>query len=408
MNQDVDIFAPEPDALDKAVTAFEENVPLAGQIAVGLTPAGIAVDVAEVGKYGRDALRDFSEGRVGSGLGNVGIAGLSALGLIPIIGDLAKAGGKSVIKRQFLQRTPEGRQKLGQQAGDDVRQIFDEPIPITEKVARMKSHPLLRSGSDKSLRMEPTVNYPGFGSAEFKDLRKFNFGDEVVQGYDNAVERLYIRARKMPYEEMGLVAPPSVVRGTRAALKRDKPTAVITIGLPGVGKSTVANPLAKKLDATIIDADEAKKVLPEYAGGIGANAVHQESKIIAEQVRALAMRNKDNLVLGKIGADYDALKRISDDLSNNGYRVVLLNVDAPLSQVAKQQVGRQFRTGRVIVPELFTKYTRKIGDVDTPLPKVVYNKLKKEVDDYAEFSVEEGLSELERVIEDTRGILKNL
>tara|TARA_R100000329_G_scaffold149218_1_gene139436 strand:+ start:1339 stop:2565 length:1227 start_codon:yes stop_codon:yes gene_type:complete len=408
MNQDVDIFAPEPDALDKAVTAFEENVPLAGQIAVGLTPAGIAVDVAEVGKYGRDALRDFSEGRVGSGLGNVGIAGLSALGLIPIIGDLAKAGGKSVIKRQFLQRTPEGRQKLGQQAGDDVRQIFDEPIPITEKVARMKSHPLLRSGSDKSLRMEPTTNYPGFGSAEFKDLRKFNFGDEVVQGYDNAVERLYIRARKMPYEEMGLVAPPSVVRGTRAALKRDKPTAVITIGLPGVGKSTVANPLAKKLDATIIDADEAKKVLPEYAGGIGANAVHQESKIIAEQVRALAMRNKDNLVLGKIGADYDALKRISDDLSNNGYRVVLLNVDAPLSQVAKQQVGRQFRTGRVIVPELFTKYTRKIGDVDTPLPKVVYNKLKKEVDDYAEFSVEEGLSELERVIEDTRGILKNL
>jgi hypothetical protein len=408
MNQDVDIFAPEPDALDKAVTAFEENVPLAGQIAVGLTPAGIAVDVAEVGKYGRDALRDFSEGRVGSGLGNVGIAGLSALGLIPIIGDLAKAGGKSVIKRQFLQRTPEGRQKLGQQAGDDVRQIFDEPIPITEKVARMKSHPLLRSGRDKSLRMEPTTNYPGFGSAEFKDLRKFSFGDEVVQGYDNAVERLYIRARKMPYEEMGLVAPPSVVRGTRAALKRDKPTAVITIGLPGVGKSTVANPLAKKLDATIIDADEAKKVLPEYAGGIGANAVHQESKIIAEQVRALAMRNKDNLVLGKIGADYDALKRISDDLSNNGYRVVLLNVDAPLSQVAKQQVGRQFRTGRVIVPELFTKYTRKIGDVDTPLPKVVYNKLKKEVDDYAEFSVEEGLSELERVIEDTRGILKNL
>ena len=153
MNQDVDIFAPEPDALDKAVTAFEENVPLAGQIAVGLTPAGIAVDVAEVGKYGRDALRDFSEGRVGSGLGNVGIAGLSAVGLIPIIGDLAKAGGKSVIKRQFLQRTPEGRQKLGQQAGDDVRQIFDEPIPITEKVARMKSHPLLRSGSDKSLRI---------------------------------------------------------------------------------------------------------------------------------------------------------------------------------------------------------------------------------------------------------------
>ncbi len=401
MNQDVDIFAPEPDALDKAVTAFEENVPLAGQIAVGLTPAGIAVDVAEVGKYGRDALRDFSEGRVGSGLGNVGIAGLSAVGLIPIIGDLAKAGGKSVIKRQFLQRTPEGRQKLGQQAGDDVRQIFDEPIPITEKVARMKSHPLLRSGSDKSLRMEPTINYPGFGSAEFKDLRKFNFGDEVVQGYDNAVERLYIRARKMPYEEMGLVAPPSVVRGTRAALKRDKPTAVITMGLPGVGKSTVANPLAKKLDATIIDADEAKKVLPEFAGGLGGNAVHAESKYINGFVLEKAIKKGDNLLIPTIGARPDKIRNSIFNLQNKGYKVNLVLTDLDPDLALVRMADRFVRKGRLIGQDQANLYKGQSNKT--------YDILKKEdvADGYGKIDTTTRLGEPKEIYEDTARIFKD-
>ena len=53
LTDDVDIFAPDKDLLDKAVESYEENVPLVGQIAAGLTLPGMAMDLATAGKYGK-------------------------------------------------------------------------------------------------------------------------------------------------------------------------------------------------------------------------------------------------------------------------------------------------------------------------------------------------------------------
>ena len=64
-----------------------------------------AIDIAEMTKYGRDAAREFGQGNIGRGFANAGIAGLSALGTIPLVGDLIKPGGKSFIKRTFLKTT---------------------------------------------------------------------------------------------------------------------------------------------------------------------------------------------------------------------------------------------------------------------------------------------------------------
>ena len=55
----------EPDLLDRAVTGYEENVPLLAQIAAGFTPPGMAMDIAAAGKYGRDAARNIAEGDYG-------------------------------------------------------------------------------------------------------------------------------------------------------------------------------------------------------------------------------------------------------------------------------------------------------------------------------------------------------
>ena len=81
-----------PDALDRLVTGYEENVPLIAQIGAGFTPPGMALDVAAAGKYGRDAVRDFSAGNLGQGAVNLGIAGLSGLAAIPLVGELANLG----------------------------------------------------------------------------------------------------------------------------------------------------------------------------------------------------------------------------------------------------------------------------------------------------------------------------
>ena len=106
MYQDIDIFQEggpaEKDLLDITVEGYEENVPLLAQIGAGFTPPGMAMDVAAAGKYGRDAYRDFSAGNIGEGFLNAGIAGLSGLAAIPLVGEVAnllkqplKAGLKS-------------------------------------------------------------------------------------------------------------------------------------------------------------------------------------------------------------------------------------------------------------------------------------------------------------------------
>ena len=103
--EDINVFA--PDLLDLAVTGYEENVPLAAQIAAGFTPPGMAADVLAATKYGRDAARDFTQGRLGQGGANLGIAALSGLGAIPLIGDLAR-GPKSFLQAMVKTKTQPG------------------------------------------------------------------------------------------------------------------------------------------------------------------------------------------------------------------------------------------------------------------------------------------------------------
>jgi len=99
---DVDIFEPQKDLLDKSVEAYDKNVPLLAKLAIGFTPQGLAVDGAELVKYGRDAYRDFGSGDFKEGAMNLGLAGLSGIGFVPFAGDLVKAGGK-----EFLKRSPQ-------------------------------------------------------------------------------------------------------------------------------------------------------------------------------------------------------------------------------------------------------------------------------------------------------------
>ena len=111
--EDVNIF--EPDALDRGVAAYEET-PLAAQILAGFTPAGLAADVASAAKYGRDAVRNLVAGQYGEAATPAILASLAAVGLIPVVGDIAKKVGSKAVKESF--------DKTGAYKGE----VF-EPIP---------------------------------------------------------------------------------------------------------------------------------------------------------------------------------------------------------------------------------------------------------------------------------------
>ena len=106
ISDNVNIFNPERDILDRVVEGYEENVPLVGQIAAGFTPPGMAMDIAAAGKYGRDAFRGVQEGDYGKAALYGGIAGLSALGAIPLFGDLMRAP-KGLLKGMDVSKADE-------------------------------------------------------------------------------------------------------------------------------------------------------------------------------------------------------------------------------------------------------------------------------------------------------------
>jgi len=392
ISDNVNIFNPERDILDRAVEGYEENVPLVGQIAAGFTIPGMAMDLAAAGKYGRDAYRGVQEGNYGKAAGSAGIAALSALGVIPLVGDLLKTGGKSVLKSAFL-----NKDILAKADKQDLEKIInDTNLSDALKTKQILNHPAIIRAEKLMTEIPPTSKAPDFGTELFTKNRQFNFADKKVVGYENAIDELYVGGKTLPYREMDINVPKNLMK-TNSGEK----IATIAIGPPAAGKSAIANPLAVKYNATIIDPDEAKKVLPEFGGGMGSNAVHQESKILANGVQYKAMARGDNLVLPKVGADPNKLRKEIIELKDNGYKVnlVLTELDPDLAFVRMN--SRYLRKGKLIGSDAAEAYRGK--------SKITYKQLKKEgiADGYGRIDTTTGIKEPKQVFEDTTGIFQN-
>lgn len=130
--------------------------------------------------------------------------------------------------------------------------------------------------------------------------------------------------------------------------------ATIILGLPGAGKSTLANPLIEK-GAIEIDPDIAKAEIPEFNGGIGANAVHEESSMITKKVLARAIANGDNIVWPRIDGK-DKLERDIKKLQENGYKVHVSIIDVSQETAVRSAVDRYLKTGRLVSPSTIKEY----------------------------------------------------
>ncbi len=126
----------------------------------------------------------------------------------------------------------------------------------------------------------------------------------------------------------------------------------LVLGLPASGKSSaLVEPLAKEHGAIIIDSDAAKERLPEFQGGVGAGAVHEESTQIAANLLGRAFDNGDNIVHPVVGRDLDKLRAMIQNFQEDGYQVHLHHVDLPSEEAARRAYNRYLETGRFVDPE---------------------------------------------------------
>lgn len=135
--------------------------------------------------------------------------------------------------------------------------------------------------------------------------------------------------------------------------KRGRESTII-LGLPGSGKSTFANPLIEE-GSLEIDPDLVKQQLPEYRGGLGSFATHEESSAVTRNVLQEAITNGDNFVWPRIDSPDKVVKDIKA-LKAAGYKVNVKFLDSSYQNAVKGAVRRYLQNGRYVSLETIKSY----------------------------------------------------
>lgn len=153
----------------------------------------------------------------------------------------------------------------------------------------------------------------------------------------------------------------------------------LVYGPPAAGKSAISDPIVERMGALLVDADEAKKLLPEFDNGIGSNSVHDESSAIMNAILATAMEQGDNIVLPGTGKTLSSQRELIEQFKAHGYRVRVVLMDVPIKTAAKRAAERFAKNGRLVnIP-----FVLSVGDK----PAKTYEALKESglVDEFVRF-----------------------
>ncbi len=306
----------------------------------------------------------------------------------------------------MFQEPPPKTPREAFQSDDELRNDLGRVIEEGADEATIDAHPAVIKAIEEAKAIpetsDPKVN-PGYNTEPFENSRIFNtqelqklgvdIEDQIV-GYTDAIAALYRGARNMAWKDDGLDLPPGQYINQQ---KR----AVIMLGPPAAGKSTLANPIARKMNAAIIDSDVAKKLLPEYQGGIGANAVHRESKNISERVLDLALEFGDNIIIPKVGDEEESIAKLIKKLRDKGYSVDLFDMYVTYSEARKRMFLRFVKEGRLINPD----YVRQVGE--NPGKTFDALKAKGAADGYTRIDNNGEIDDGKILIEDSNELVKD-
>lgn len=146
----------------------------------------------------------------------------------------------------------------------------------------------------------------------------------------------------------------------KSQIRKEK-KAIIVIGLPASGKSTIANKIADYFGAIILDSDFAKRKIPEFVGNpAGASLVHDESdflvfganiEAVPQDFKCLfeeCIATNMNIVIPKIGHNEHKINNLSNALIKLNYEVHLVCVSLDRKVATQRAIGRFLESGRYV------------------------------------------------------------
>ena len=234
--------------------------------------------------------------------------------------------------------------------------------------AEIDNHPAFLDAMEKLDSIPETQTIEGFGTEQWHTDRVYTVDGQRIVGTENALTAWEKQAEELAWTEKNITPQP---------VGRNREVTII-LGPPASGKSTIANDLAIARKAAILDSDEIKKSIPEFGNGIGANATHEESSILAKILAHHVMDRGTNVILPKVGDSVSSIQKQIDLYKSNGYTVSLVNMAVTPENAYKRMVGRFAASNRVIPPS----YLDYVGTK----PTETYATLKQEnaADGYAE------------------------
>lgn len=170
--------------------------------------------------------------------------------------------------------------------------------------------------------------------------------------------------------------------------------AEIVLGPLGAGKSSVlVKRLQKDLKAVIIDSDMIKEKMPEFDDGIGANAVHEESKLITQEWLDDKVLDGANIIHPIVGANPEKVGALVDTLSRNGYAVNIRLVHIPADESLKRVIKRFGDEGRLVPPSYV------LGIDDGPVKTFDILKQREDINAYSYFDNNVEFGKEPRIVE---------
>jgi len=154
-----------------------------------------------------------------------------------------------------------------------------------------------------------------------------------------------------------------IVSKTSPVPKDQKPVAILMMGGPASGKSSMLEGV-DKTKFVKVDADAIKERLPEYREALNldnqrgkdaptarnaASMAHEESSFLAKRVRDTAIEQNKNLIFDGTGANAKTYSHMVDRLKSKGYHVTVMGVDLENVEHAKEFVAiRAEKRGRFV------------------------------------------------------------
>jgi len=126
--------------------------------------------------------------------------------------------------------------------------------------------------------------------------------------------------------------------------------AIMTMGLPGSGKSTVLHNEYNVSEYTMIDPDEIKKSNPDYDPK-APELVHDWSQAEANRVLNEAIRDSKNIIIDGTGTNSEKMVKRINELHSFGYSVEVLYVKVNIKTSLERNRKRERSVPEAVIYE---------------------------------------------------------